>query len=259
MTTVGIFTATAREFLHIRPRVKIQERAQTGALQYDTAHYGNTKIFFIRTGIGPSNARQAADLAFKRFPLHAAVITGYACALKPASVGDLIIGEDVFRLNDMPPHQITLDPTLLSCAQQSQQRTALPFLRGTVVTTDTIAWNVREKRHIAATSQATGLDMESSELASAAAVHEIPCVIVRAVSDLLDEDLPIDLNLFRSPLGTLRGLSGIVRHPSHLRSLYRLKRQTELASSQLSLFLSDFLPTLSSFTSVKEHSLCAGG
>ncbi len=246
MTTVGIFTASAREFLHVRPELSIHEYGRSHAYQYEAGQCGNVRVLLIRTGIGPYNARHAAEKALEAFSLHAVIITGFACALKPATIGDLIIGDQTFRLGDTTPRFFASDPILIEYAERSQRRTAIPSLRGTVVTIDQIIWKAEGKRNISVSSQATGLDMESAELAKVATVRGTPCLIVRAVSDLLDEDLPLDFNLFNSPIGILRGVASLIRHPSSFMSLYRLKKQTTLAASHLSLFLMDFLPMLDS-------------
>ena len=86
--------------------------------------------------------------------------------------------------------------------------------------------------------------MESAELAKVAASRDTPCLIVRAVSDLLDEDLPLDFNLFRTPRGIAQGVTTLIQHPTTLVALYRLKMQGMLAASHLCLFLSNFLPNL---------------
>ena len=244
MTTVGIFTASTREFLHVRPDVSIQESGRNHTYQYDAGQCGEVRVLFIRTGIGPNNARHAAEKALEAFPLHAIIITGFACALKPAALGDLIIGDRTFRLSETTPQHFSSDSVLVDYAERSQRQTGIPSLRGTIVTADHIIWKAEEKRNIAASSQATGLDMESSELAKVATVRGTPYLIIRAVSDLLDEDLPLDFNLFNSPVGTLRGMGSLIRHPSSFMSLYRLKEQTTLAASHLSLFLRNFLPSL---------------
>ena len=242
--TVGIFTASEWEFLHIRPKVSILERGRSPVYRYAIGHFGNMQVLLVRTGIGPHNARRAAEAIFDIFPLNIAIITGFACALKPASVGDLIIGNQTFRLDDATPFSLPSHPILLDCAERTQQYIAIPSLHGTVVTADQVIWKAEKKRYIAASHHATGLDMESAELAKVAASRDTPCLIVRAVSDLLDEDLPLDFNLFRTPRGIAQGVTTLIQHPTTLVALYRLKMQGMLAASHLCLFLSNFLPNL---------------
>jgi len=246
MITVGIFTATKREFLRIRPEFSIREGNRSHTYHYEAGQCDNVRVLLIRTGMGPSNARHAAEHVLEAFPLHAVIITGFACALKPASIGDLIIGDQTFRLGDTTPHTFSSDPMLMDYAEQSQRHTGIPSLRGTVVTADRMIWKAEEKREIAVSNKAAGLDMESAEIAKVATVHGTPCLIVRAASDLLDEDLPVDFNLFNSPVGILRGVASLMRHPTRCMALYRLKEQTDLAASHLRLFLNNFIPLLDS-------------
>src|SRR2546426_7158003 len=57
---------------------------------------------------------------------------------------------------------------------------------------------------------------------SAAYVVGVPFLLVRAVSDRADEDLPMDFNLWLSPWGRVRGVAYLLRrseeHTSELQS-----------------------------------------
>ena len=91
---------------------------------------------------------------------------------------------------------------------------------------------------------ATGLDMESAALAEAAAERKVPFAIVRSVSDLVDENLPMDLNLFMTPVDWLKGLAACVAVPSCLGGLLRLRAQMRTASDRMSRFFERFVDEL---------------
>ena len=57
--------------------------------------------------------------------------------------------------------------------------------------------------------------------------------IVRAVSDLADEDLPLDFNLFLRPTDWMKGMQAIILRPSSLAGLNRLRRQSRVAADRL--------------------------
>jgi adenosylhomocysteine nucleosidase len=78
----------------------------------------------------------------------------------------------------------------------------------------------------------------------AAAEHGVSFVIVRAVSDLLDEDLPLDFNLFFDPAGWPRGTFLCLTRPSVWVGLNRLRRQSATASEQMTRFFVRFLDDL---------------
>jgi hypothetical protein len=78
--------------------------------------------------------------------------------------------------------------------------------------------------------------MESAEIARVAASQSVPFLLVRAVSDRVGDDLPMDFNLWLTPGGRVRALAHLVRRPSILRALFRMKRQVEQGSQNLACF-----------------------
>jgi adenosylhomocysteine nucleosidase len=91
---------------------------------------------------------------------------------------------------------------------------------------------------------AIGLDMESAALAEAAVGNNIPFAIVRSVSDLVDESLPVDLNLFMHPADWLKGLAACVATPSCVGGFLRLRAQMRTASDRMSRFFEQFVDQL---------------
>lgn len=76
---------------------------------------------------------------------------------------------------------------------------------GTVVSSGTVVWQAEEKRRLQRATEATGLDMESAAVAAVAQERGLPMAIVRTVSDLADEDLPLTSICFSGPLAGLKG------------------------------------------------------
>jgi adenosylhomocysteine nucleosidase len=70
-----------------------------------------------------------------------------------------------------------------------------------------------------------------------------PFIIIRTVSDLLDEDLPLDFNLFLRPTGWLKGIGSVLAAPSCLLGLGRLRRQSIIAAEALTVFFSQYVAT----------------
>src|SRR5437899_11080972 len=79
--------------------------------------------------------------------------------------------------------------------------------------------------------------MESAVIAKAAATAGIPSLVVRAISDRVGDDLPMDFNLWFSPFGSFRCFLKGVKHPSILCGLYEMKRHADKASDSLRRFV----------------------
>ena len=115
---------------------------------------------------------------------------------------------------------------------------------GRFVTVPRILWRACEKGKVAAATGAVGLDMESLAVGATAREHQVPFVIIRAVSELVDEDLPLDFNLFLTPADWLRGALTCLAHPSCVVGLLRLRAQSLVASERITTFFGRFLDDL---------------
>jgi adenosylhomocysteine nucleosidase len=198
--------------------------------------------------MGLENAKQAAVRVLAHQPFCLAVSTGFACALIAVDVGALLAGydvalaraqgADVVPMVAVPGIERDVVVELVKCVQPSGHI-------GRVVSTDRVVTSATEKRRFAQTTGAIGLDMESAALAAEAQRAQVPFVVVRAVSDLLDEDLPLDFNLFLRPTGWLKGVAAIVGRPSSLTGLCRLHRQSRAAAETLTTFFQRYAAQMS--------------
>jgi adenosylhomocysteine nucleosidase len=175
------------------------------------------------------------------------ISTGFACALVPAQVGDLIVGTAVSSVhlgsawvgNDRVFCDEAVRAHLLSVAQAA----GLVARVGTVVSSETVVWQAEEKRRLRELTDATGLDMESAAVAGVARERGLPMVIVRTVSDLVDEDLPLDFNLFLRPTGWIKGMQSVIGSPSSIEGLNRLRKQSRVAADGLTAWFQCYAKT----------------
>jgi len=201
---------------------------------------GSREYWLVQTGVGPEKARLAAARLFAHQSFSLAVSTGFACALITTEIGALLVGRDVVASagqgkDSSPPVEVPGNEREIMLKRLAEG-TGQPGHIGRFVSTDRIIPSAAEKRHFASTTAAIGLDMESAALATEAQRARVPFVIVRTVSDLLDEDLPLDFNLFLRPTGWLKGLAALIGNPSSLAGLNRLRRQSRAAAQNLTIF-----------------------
>jgi len=109
-----------------------------------------------------------------------------------------------------------------------------------MVTVQRIVNRAIEKQEIANRTGAIGLDMESAPLGHIAEEKKIPFVVVRAISDLMNEDLPEEFNMFLSPFGWVQGLPSIIMSPKSWAHLIRLRTQMVQTSRQITKFFQTF-------------------
>lgn len=229
------------------------ERADSAAgargVRWIVGRRGMVRLYLVQTGVGSDSTRAVCREAFRRLSVDLAVSSGFACALIPAQVGDVLIGTEVMAHPGPEPGTNLTFPCFAAAsaaACRAAEEAGLAPRRGGFVTVPRILWRAKDKRAMAGTG-AIGLDMESAAIGAAAAEHRIPFIIVRAVSDLVDEDLPLDFNLFQGLAGWGRGLAGLVARPSRAVGLHRLHRQAAVAALHLTRFFEKFLDAQARF------------
>lgn len=212
---------------------------------------GGGEYWLVQTGMGLEKARRSASRLLLQQSIDLVVSTGFTCSLVDAEIGALLVGfEVVQRMDDCSEatQSLALRDKERSLAVAVIQ-TLVPSERiGCFVSTDHVIGSAREKREIAKSTAAIGLDMESSALAREAERAHVPFVIIRSVSDLLDEDLPLDFNLFLKPTGWLTGIATVLTTPSSLLGLGRLRRQSRIAAQNLTEFFRHYATAMAAQT-----------
>lgn len=204
---------------------------------------GEREYWLVQTGVGPDKARQCAARLLGDQSFSLIISTGFACALVAVDIGVLLVGHEVVSsrgegTNPLPSIEVSGEER--DRIANYVQATVSAGRIGRFVSTDHVIGSAREKRVVAEKTQAIGLDMESAALAMEANRAHIPFIIIRTVSDLLDEDLPLDFNLFLRPTGWLKGIGSVLAAPSCLLGLGRLRRQSVIAAEALTVFFRQY-------------------
>ncbi len=238
MNPIAIFAATRWELQAVRRALAADRVATIAGVRYHIGQQSNRTYWLIQTGVGPAAAGSVAGRVLKAQPMSLVMSTGFACALVPAQVGDLIVGTAVCSAQSEGAGTMGADSVLCDEAVRADilivaQHAGLVARVGTVVSSETVAWQAEEKRRLRRATEAIGLDMESAALAAAAQEYGLPMAIVRTVSDLVDEDLPLDFNLFLRPTGWAKGMQTVISSPSSMAGLNRLRKQSRVAANRL--------------------------
>lgn len=210
---------------------------------------GNSQLWLYQMGMGLERASAVCREALVSQPLDLVVSSGFACALVPCRIGELLIGTDVITYQDrtcsLDQHEaVPCSQEFSAVAIKAACGVDMAVRAGRFVTVPRVLWRAHEKREIAAATGAIGLDMESAVVGAAARERQVPFVVIRAVSDLLDEDLPLDFNLFLKPASWVRGSLTCLARPSCIIGLLRLRAQSREASEQMTTFFGRFLDDL---------------
>lgn len=201
------------------------------------ARIGTTEVVIAATGDGAAKAgEKAAELCERTRPL-AVVGAGIAGALSPGLQAGAIVAAS--RVRDLAADAPPPDAGLLSRAIAAGARAA------TLLTVPGPITAVDEKRRLAASFEGPcAVDMESAAWARVAASRGVPYIVVRAISDQADENLPDYLAACVGEDGAIHRGAVVARalaRPSRIPELVRLRRRTLDCAGKLSLFLERFL------------------
>lgn len=233
-----MFAATRWELGAIRRVMPVEQRLEIDGLSGFTARYAGRTYWLVLTGIGPEAADAAATAVLHRQRAALAISAGFAGALLPvAAVGDVIVATSVMSgtFNGTWTEvgtPIPCDETVVR-AVQAAAGIRLTVRSGSVVSLSTVLCGSVEKEHLGRLSGAIALDMESAAIGNVARAQGVPFAVIRTVSDVAREDLPLDFNAFLAPWGWLRGVGAMLIRPSSLIGLNRLRRQSRLAAERL--------------------------
>lgn len=237
MRRVAVLAASGRELAPMRNVFDCGwtiTRGRIGAFRHEVGRAGDIEVHLIRTGVGRDRAREAGETTLSAIGPDALISTGYAGALGVANIGDVIIGTEIFDWTTEQSRQgMQADPELLDRAREAARDARIAWTQGPVVTVDRVVWRAGEKQALGKVSGAIAVDMESAAIAKVASAAGIPFLLVRAISDRAQDDLPMDFNLWFAPFGSLRCLLQVSQRPSVLRGLYEMKRHADQASESL--------------------------
>lgn len=210
-----------------------------------------SEILVVQTGIGPDRATEMMIHLLKDQAWDLVISTGFAGGLTVLPAGVVLIGSEVCSesLNDCQKlSSFTCDPVwvrrahaiTLQCHQVSQ---VVRF-----VSVPRILTSVQEKRDLQHASGADAVDMESWAIGEVAAHYNVPFLVIRSISDTVDEDLPIDFNRFLKPHGWIGGVGQALLSPTSWKGVVRLYRQSQRAAYSISEFFSSFYSTVHTVT-----------
>jgi adenosylhomocysteine nucleosidase len=205
-----------------------------------TAHHG---LVLLETGEGIVNAERHLESWLERGAACAVLSIGFAGALSPSlQVSDLVIACDIFDSNRIP------DAKLLSAAKQVQITVPLHF--GVAFTSNEILWQAESKRALADSLGANEIgfvDMESTAIARVCGRRGVPFLIARSITDLLDEDLPLDFNQYRNPDGRVdprKVVKAALLRPAAFKGLLELRKRSKLCAERMAEFVELLVPLI---------------
>jgi len=209
---------------------------------------GNAEITALVTGVGTESAARAMGLMMRMADdgchFDICISSGLAGALeKGLAPGDIIAPQVLISQNshaDLQSDRLRVDEGLRKQALKGGAVEA-----NCLFTTGQVLLKATHKQ--SCSSRAQSVDMESFDIVKEASAWGARSVVVRAISDTADEDLPINFNLTLSDkhqISVIKVIRELMKNPLALPALVRFGNQSRRAAKRLASFLDGYVQTV---------------
>lgn len=202
------------------------------------ARYNQSIVRVILTGIGSENAQRAVRAALPWQP-NICICAGFAGGLRPGlEIGDVLAAESARDARTQ--RTVFADAKLLSVAEANGARRV-----ETLCAADAVIATADDKRRMGQIADA--VDMESFAVLNEAHEQGIAGIAIRAISDVADQDLPLDLTQVLDARGRVhvgKLLGRVLRAPHRIAALIRLGRASQKSAAALAAFLDTYVNEL---------------
>lgn len=228
---VGIVHALAMEIDPFLERCERVRKYVGGELVFRGGLFGEIRVAFAQSGIGPDLARRATKALIDGHSPAWVVSAGFSGALVPGmKIGDIVVGNSIV---DTAGAELTIDLTM-------QANPASGLHVGRLLTVDRMVRTAAEKKALGEQHSAIAIDMESLAVAQVCREAKIRFLAVRVVSDDLSADLPPEILSVVGSSGTVRlgaAAGAIFKRFGSIKDLWRLREQSMGAAERLARFL----------------------
>lgn len=228
MGIIGIIGAMASEVELLTQQMEEPSVLHHAGIDF---HYGllaGKPAVVARCGIGKVCAALCAQALIDRFHVGALINTGVAGGLDPClAVGDLVVGaaavQHDFDLtsfghvkgymsgeDDSLPTLYAADRRLIAAFEAAARDEAFTgkVIEGVIASGDVFVSDEAVKADVRERFGAAAVEMEGAAIAQTAAANGVPCVVVRAISDLAGQQAVVSFDTFEKQAA--RASAGIV-------------------------------------------------
>jgi adenosylhomocysteine nucleosidase len=232
--------ALPAEFAPWRDRHGFRRRSHVEPLPPGGSHVfeaqgGDCDVGVLLTGVGCRGAR---------FALHHALQSQWDLCISSGLAGGL---RDGLKITEVVVARKSVERRTRAHVMSSASLVATAASCGAKIaaislTSDELAVTAQHKRQLSAEGDI--VEMESYHVLRAAAGAGVPAVVVRAVSDTVEEDLPMNFDRVLDADGDLsvrRLLGSVLRQPGMIPALARFGKKSHRAAGALADFLDRYI------------------
>ena len=221
--------------------------SRVGKVRAYSAPMKDGELIVLLTGVGGRRAWADATNVIWDGNVDICISSGLAGALREKHrPGDVLAAKEVHATNWKKV--IPSDADLLELASACGAKVADAFY-----SVDRVLGRSSEKSELGA--EADAVEMESADIMLEAVAFGAKVIAIRAISDAVEEDLPLDFNRVVSEDGEVslpKVLAQAATHPASIPALVRFGRQSRNAAEKLAIVLEGCIESLASSDMMKQ-------
>lgn len=197
-STIGVMGAMQPEIDFLYKKLTHCSEQKLGGVVFYEGELEDKKIILCCAGMGKAAAAAATQLLCTSFHCEAILFSGIAGNMTSSiGVGDVVIGKtavyhDAERrmIAQAYPNlqEYACDEKMIAVAEQICREQGVHYIVGKIATGDTFVGDTATKNAIAEKVNPHCVEMEGAAVAHIAAKNDVPCLILRAMSDDANED-----------------------------------------------------------------------
>ncbi|MEQ4453621.1 5'-methylthioadenosine/S-adenosylhomocysteine nucleosidase [Kosakonia sp. YIM B13605] len=208
---IGIIGAMEEEVTLLRDKIENRQTLNVGGSEIYTGTLNGTEVALLKSGIGKVAAAMGATLLLERCQPDMIINTGSAGGLAATlKVGDIVVSDEAryhdadvtafgYDIGQLPgcPAGFKADDKLIAAAEACIGELNLHAVRGLIVSGDAFingADGLAKIRHNF--PQAIAVEMEATAIAHVCHNYGVPFVVVRAISDVADQESHLSFDEF---------------------------------------------------------------
>ena len=206
---MGIITATIEEFEAIKNIMDQIEEVKYYDLNFCTGKINSKDIVLVKCGVGKVNAARTTQILTDKFNVKSIINVGSAGGLNNnLEIGDIVIGKELVQHDfDITPfgHEkgyITETGRFFKCDKdlidifKKVKIEGIKIITGVIASGDIFCIDTQMKEKIKEKFNADCCEMEGAAIAQVCYLNKIPCLVIRAISDVPNGKNNIDCDNF---------------------------------------------------------------
>lgn len=210
MTKLAIMGAMEEEITPLLKYFSDVNKIDYANNSYYEAKFGNLDVVIAYSKIGKVFSTLTASTMIQKFGCDTLLFSGVAGGINPSlQIGDLIVANKLSQ-HDLDitafghPHgfvpggdvYVNTDENLRKIALEVANEQNIKILEGIIATGDQFVADEKRKEFIEKTFDADALEMEGASVAVVCDALDVPCLVLRAISDTADMDAGFNFDEF---------------------------------------------------------------